>query len=128
MKKYFALAAITAAAFLAMRTRAQENTGLPLEAEATIRAATAQRSPELLDTAAAGYAKLHKYEVAQKLLETSLALRGDASGAGSASYAAGLVKLGELAVERRQFADADKVYAQAVALGDRPEVSTALLY
>jgi len=126
MKKYFALAATVAAAFMVIR--AQEPAGLPVEAEATIRAATSQKNPDLLDKAAAGYARTHKYDVAQKLLESALAIRGDASGNQSGSYAAGLVKLGDLAVERRQFDQADAYYAKAIALGNNQEAVPALLY
>src|SRR5262249_28242531 len=43
-------------------------------------------------------------------------------------YAAGLVKLGDLAVKRRQYGEADQFYAKAVSLGDRAEVAPALLY
>jgi TonB family protein len=126
MKKYFALAATVAAAFMIIR--AQETPGLPVEAQATMRAAASQKSPELLDKAAAGYAKMHRYDVAQKLLENALAIRGDASGTTSAAYAQGLVKLGDLAAERRQFDEADTYYAQAIATGNYPEITPALLY
>jgi TonB family protein len=126
MKKYFALAATMAAAFMIIR--AQETTGLPVDAEATVRAAASQKNPDLLDKAAAGYAKQHQYGVAQKMLETALAIRSDVSGAQSPSYAAGLVKLGDLAQERRQFDQADTYYAQAIALGDSPDIAPALLY
>jgi TonB family protein len=139
MKKYFALAATVAAAIMIIRaqdvtfrapgtTQATEVPGLPPDAEATIRAATSQKNPDLLDAAAAGYAKLHKYEAAQKMLESALAIRGETAGTQSGSYATGLVKLGDLAAERRQFDQADTHYAQAIALGDRPEIAPALLY
>ena len=42
--------------------------------------------------------------------------------AGSAAYAAGLVKLGDLAARRRQTAEAVAFYSKAVSFGDRPEV------
>jgi TonB family protein len=126
MKKYFALAATLAAAFMIIR--AQETPGLPVEAQATMRTAASQKSPVLLDQAAAGYAKMHRYDVAQRLLENALAIRGEASGNTSAAYAEGLVKLGDLAAERRQFDEADTYYAQAIALGNYPEIAPALLY
>src|SRR5947209_13145180 len=126
MKKYFALAACVAAAFVIVR--AQETAALPIEAEATVRAATSQNNPDLLDQAAAGYTKLYKYDVAQTLLVAALALRGEISGEQSGSFATGLVKLGDLAVARRQFDAADQYYARAIALGDRAETTPALLY
>jgi TonB family protein len=139
MKKYFALAATVAAAIMIIQAQdvtfrapatgqPQEVAGLPADAEATIRAAVSQKNPDLLEAAAAGYAKLHKYEAAQKMLESALAIRGDAAGTQSGSYATGLVKLGDLAAERRQFDQADTYYAQAIALGDRTEITPALLY
>jgi TonB family protein len=126
MKKYFALAATVAAAIVIIR--AQETTGLPMEAEATIRAAASQKNPAMLDKAAAGYAGLHQYDVARQLLEKALSIRGGADGAQSGSYAEGLVKLGDLAVQERQFDQAETFYGQVIALGDRPEIAPALFY
>jgi TonB family protein len=126
MKKYFMLAAAVAAAIVIIR--AQETTGLPMEAEATMRAAASQKNPALLDKAAAGYAGLHQYDVARQLLDKALSIRVEAEGTGSASYAEGLVKLGDLAVQQRQFDQAETYYAQAIALGDRREIAPALFY
>jgi TonB family protein len=120
-----AFAVALAAPFAAMQ--AQDPT-LPPELDATIRAANAQRNHQLLDNAAAAYQKLAKYDVARKLLDQSLAMREQTSGAGSAAYAAGLVKLGDLAVARRQLGEAVAFYTKAVSYGDRPEVAGALLY
>jgi TonB family protein len=104
--------------------RAQDPT-IPPEAEATIRAANAQKNHEILDRAAAAYEKVAKFDVARALLESSLEIRQQS---GSAAYAAGLVKLGELAVKRGQREDARAFFAKAVSLGDRVEVATALVY
>jgi TonB family protein len=124
-----AAAAVLAAALIApfAAVQAQDPT-IPPEADATIRAANSQKNHELLDRAAAGYEKLFKFDVAQKLLENSLAIREQVSGPGSAAYVAGLVRLGDLAAKRRQTADAVAFYSKAVSFGDRPEVSPALLY
>jgi TonB family protein len=115
--------ALAIAAPLAM-VRAQDP-AIPPEAEATVRAANAQNNHEILDRAAAAYEKTARFDVARKLLENSLTIREQS---GSAAYAAGLVKLGDLAAKRGQPAEADAFYAKAVSLGDRPEVAGALVY
>jgi TonB family protein len=98
------------------------------DVDATIRAAASQKSHEILDRAAAAYINLSRFDAAQKLLENSLAIRAEKSGSSSASYAAGLVKLGELEVKRHRADEALAFYTKAVSLGDRPEVAPALLY
>lgn len=97
----------------------------PPEIEATIRAANAQKNHDMLDRAAAAYEKIARFEVARTLLESSLTIREQA---GSAAYAVGLVKLGDLAVRRSQRDEAAGFYSKAVSLGDRPEVARALVY
>ena len=125
------LAAIAAVAlvapFAALRAQDQSAAGVPPELDATIRAANSQKNHEILEHAAAAYEKLRQYDVAQTLLEDALAIRGEVSGAQSAAYAAGLVKLGDLELKRNQRADALAFYRKAVALGDRPEVAGALI-
>jgi TonB family protein len=96
--------------------------------DATIRAAASQKSHEILDAAAAAYINLSRFDAAQKLLENSLAIRGEQAGSTSPAYAAGLVKLGDLEVKRHRAPEAESFYAKAVSLGDRPEVAPALLY
>ena len=124
-----ALAVLFAVAMVApfAAVRAQ-NPVLPPELDPTIRAANSQKNHQLLDNAAAAYEKIAQFDVAHKLLQDSLAIREQVSGSGSASYAAGLVKLGELAANRHQRGDAIAFYTKAVSFGDRPEVAPALLY
>jgi TonB family protein len=114
-------ATVLVAPFAAIR--AQES--VPAEAEATIRAANAQKNHEMLDRAAAAYEKVARFDVAKTLLEKSLAIREQA---GSAEYAAGLVKLGDLAVKRGQTDEAASFYGKAATLGDRPEIASALVW
>ena len=71
---------------------------IPPDVDATIRAALSQKNHQILDQAAEGFEKLRNYDVAQALLQSSLEIRGQVSGEGSAAYAAGLVKIGDLAV------------------------------
>lgn len=109
--------------FLA-NTAAQQDADI----DATIRAAATQKSHEILDRAAAAYINLSRFDAAQKLLESSLAIRAEKSGETSASYAAGLVKLGDLELKRNRSGEALAFYNKAVTLGDRAEVAPALLY
>ncbi len=101
-----------------------QDPGAP-EVELTIRAANTQKNHEMLDRAAAAYEKIARFEVARKLLESSLTIREQA---GSAAYAAGLVKLGDLAVRRSRRDEAAAFYSKAASLGDRPEIAPALVY
>jgi TonB family protein len=98
------------------------------DVEATIRAAVAQKNYDVLDQAAQNLEKLRQYEPAQKLLESSLAIRGELAGQQSASYATGLLKLGDLAAKHGQSGPAEDYYSRAVALGDSPEIVPALLF
>jgi TonB family protein len=120
-----ALAVALVAPFAAMQA---QDPAIPPEADATIRAANSQKNHEILDRAAAAYERVAKYDVARKLLENSLAIREQVSGTGTPVYAAGLVKLGDLAARRHQSDDALAFYSKAVSTGDRPEIVPALLY
>jgi TonB family protein len=120
-----AAAAIAVAAIAPFAAMQAQDLSVPPEAEATIRAALAQKNHEILDRAASAYEKVAKFDVARRLLETSLAIR---ERAGSAAYAAGLVKLGELAAKRGQTEEATAFFTKAVSLGDRVEVAPALVH
>ena len=74
------LAALLVAPFAAVRAQEQPLPAAPPEVDATIRAATSQKNHEMLDSAAAAYENLGKYDVAQTLLESALAIRGEVSG------------------------------------------------
>jgi TonB family protein len=110
------------APFAAIRAQAP---GVPPEAEAAVRAAMTQKNHEILDHAASAYEKLAKFDAARGLLESSLSIREQQ---GTAAYAAGLVKLGELAAKRGQSEEAASFYTKAAGLGDRPETAPALVY
>ncbi|MGA3018895.1 MAG: TonB family protein [Bryobacteraceae bacterium] len=98
------------------------------DVEATIRAAVAQKNYDALDQAAQNLEKLRQYESARKLLESALAIREELAGTQSASYATGLLKLGDLAAKHGQASSAEDYYSRAVALGDTPEAVPALLF
>jgi TonB family protein len=106
--------------------QAQEQ-AIPPDVDATIRAAMAQKNHEILERAAGEYEKLRQFDMAQRLLETALEIRGEVSGETGLAYAAGLVKLGDLALQRRQYGEADAFYGKAVTLGDIPEIVPALI-
>jgi TonB family protein len=99
-----------------------------VDVEATISAALNQKNHEVLDQAAQNLEKLRQYEAAQKLLESSLTIRQEIAGPQSQSYAAGLLKLGDLAAKRGQSGPAEDYYSRAIALGDTPEIVPALLF
>jgi TonB family protein len=107
---------------------AQDNApeAVPADVDATIRAAVAQKNYEMLDHAAKAAETLLKCDVAQKLLESSLAIRGEVSGQQSVEYGMGLLQLADLEHKRGELADADASYSRAVSvLGDRPEAAPA---
>ncbi len=124
-----AIAAIAAALLIApfAAVRAQQPVATP-EVDATIRAANSQKNHEILEHAASVYENLHKYDTAQTLLESALKIRGEVAGQQSAEYAAGLVKLGDLALKRNQSDDALEYFTRAMAVGDKPETARAMVY
>ena len=120
-----AIAVAPVAAFQARQETAEE---IPADVDATIRAATAQKNHEMLDNAAKAAAALRKYEIAHKLLESSLAIRADGSGAQSEDYGVGLLNLGHLERQRGNRAEVEALYSKAVAvIGERPQAAPALL-
>ena len=125
-----ALAVILVAPFAAMRAQAQDRTAtLPADVDATIRAAAAQKNHEMLDSAAKVAEVMLQYDMAQKLLESSLAIREDTSGAQSVDYGVGLVKLGDLERSRGNTSQAQEFYTKAVAvLASHPQAVPALLH
>jgi TonB family protein len=123
-----ALAVALVAPFAALQAQEKPDPAIQPAVDATIHAATEQQNHEILDSAAAAYVTTNKYDAAQQLLEKSLAIRGQTSGDHSSAYAVGLMKLGDLAVQRGKVADAVDFYTRAVALGDTPETAPGLLY
>ena len=125
------LAAIAAIAIIAplaaVRAQAQADQDAPPPVDATLSLAAAQKNHEILDKAAVSYEQLRKFAEAQKLREASLALVEQTSGQLSKDYAAALVRLGDLARKRNANLEAIAYYTKAVALGDRPEVFSALI-
>jgi TonB family protein len=122
-----ALATIVLIAPLAA-LRAQDTQTIPADVDATIRAAAAQKNHEMLDKAAKAAEAYRQYDLARKLLDSSLVIRAEASGQGSADYGIGLLKLGDLERERLNFAEAEAFYTKAVSvLGGHSEAAPALI-
>jgi TonB family protein len=122
-----ALAAIVLIAPLAA-LRAQDTQTVPADVDATIRAAAAQKNHEMLDGAARAAEAYRQYDLARKLLESSLAIRAEVSGQGSVDYGVGLVKLGDLERDRKNFTGAEAFYTKAASvLAGRPESAQALI-
>jgi TonB family protein len=122
------LAIALIAPLAAVRAQSQAEQTVPPDVEATILAANAQRSHEILDRAAITYEQLRKFADAQKLREASLAMAEQIAGQQSAEYATALVNLGDLAVKRHALDEAINYYTQSLAHGDRAENFKALLF
>jgi TonB family protein len=102
---------------------------LPADVDAAIRAANAQKNHELLENAAQAAETLKKYDVAQKLLESAVAIRAEVSGERSTEYGVGLIKLGDLERMRNRPSEARAFYLKAVGvLGNRPEAAPAYMH
>lgn len=110
--------------------RAQDTlASLPADVDATIRAAVAQKNHQILENAAKAAEALQNYDVARKLMESSLAVREDVSGQQSVDYGVGLLKLGDLERRRGHKDEARDFYTRAAAvLGNKPEAAPALIY
>lgn len=123
------LAVCVAAPVAALRAQGDAVPVLPADVDATIRAAVVQKNHQMLDDAASAAERLQRYDIAQKLLESSLAIRGDVSGSESVDYGMGLLKLANLERRRGELTQAATYYAKAVSvLGNRPEAAAALIY
>jgi TonB family protein len=121
------LAIAIMAPLAAVRAQSQaEQSALPAM-DVTFRAAIEQKNHEILDKAAVSYEQLRQWAEAQKLREASLAMVEQQSGPLSKDYAMALVKLGDLARKRHAYQESTDYYTKALALGDRPEVFSALL-
>jgi TonB family protein len=132
------LAIAMMAPLAAIRAQSQADQAALVDVDAAIATANAQKNREMLDQVAVNYEKLRKFAEAKKLREAALRIAEQVNGAQSAEYAAELVKLGDLArryrVPNPQQPEAgntvqasDAYYLRALALGDRPEVYTALM-
>ncbi|HSU57906.1 MAG TPA: TonB family protein [Bryobacteraceae bacterium] len=96
---------------------------------AIVSAATAQRSPQMLDRAAHAAEALRNYDLARKLLEASLALRAQISGEQNPNYGVGLLNLGDLEREQGKFDLAEAFYTKALhTLGNTSEGAPVLIH
>jgi TonB family protein len=82
----------------------------------------------MLDGAARAAEAYRQYDLARKLLDSSLSIRAEASGQASVDYGVGLEKLGDLERDRNNFAEAEAFYTKAASvLAGRPESTQALI-
>ncbi|MEX2260412.1 MAG: TonB family protein [Bryobacteraceae bacterium] len=101
---------------------------LPANVDAMIRAAVSQRNYQMLEDAVAVSEAAREYEIARKLLESSLAIRAEVFGTQSVGYGMGLLKLGDLERKHRNAQEAESRYTEAVSvLGNRPEAGRPLI-
>jgi TonB family protein len=109
--------------------QAQDNPPpLPSDVDATIRAAVAQKNHEMLDAAARAAEAARNYGEARTLLDSSLAIREQTSGAKSPSYGLGLLKIGDLERDRGNTDEAESFYQKALSvLEGTPDAGTALI-
>ncbi|MBV9507733.1 MAG: TonB family protein [Acidobacteriia bacterium] len=125
------IAALLAAGLIAPLAALRAQDGMqtvPADADATIRAAMAQRNHEMLDSAAKAAEVYRQFDLAKKLLESSLTIREQVSGPQGVDYGLGLIQLGDLERGRRSFDEAKAFYTKAVnVLANRPEAAKALL-
>jgi TonB family protein len=81
----------------------------------------------MLESAARSAVALRNYDEARTLLDSSLAIREQTYGPSSASYGAGLLKIGDLERERGNHAEAEMLYQKALnVLQGTPDAATAL--
>jgi len=124
-----ALLAVTMIAPLAaLRAQDDRSAAVPADVEATIRAAQSGHDYQSLEADARAATQVAKYDVAEKLLEAAVSIRAQVSGAQSADYAVGLVKLAELKQKRNPKSGGDLYTKAAQILGDRPEAARALTH
>jgi TonB family protein len=109
--------------------RAQEKPTILPDVDATIRAASAQKNPEMLEKPAAAFEAAKQYETAQKLMESAVTIREQVSGKLSVDYGVGLMKIADLEKKRNHPKEAEAFYTKALSvLGDRAEGAPALMY
>jgi TonB family protein len=93
------------------------------DVETTIRAAEAQKNPQMLEDAAKAAVLVRNYDTATKLLESALVLRGNTFEAGLT-----LIRLGDLKQAQGNLNDALPYYSRAIAvLQNHPEAARAVI-
>lgn len=107
--------------------RAQEMPRVPADVDATIRTAQSQNNYAALDRAAQAATEADDIEAARKLLEAALRIREKSAGPQSPEYAAGLIRLAELAQKQNIQAGNELLSKATQILGGRPEAGVALI-
>jgi len=126
---YATLGALLVAVPLAMLRGQESHPQLPADVDATIRSAQAQRNHKIVDDAAKAEEAAQKYDIARKLVDTSLAISAEVSGQQSVEYGVGLIRIADLERRRGHIDDAVSFYTKATAvLGNHAEVAPALIF
>ena len=124
-----AAAVVLAVPFGAVRAQAPAHTAVPDDVQATIRTATAQKDPAMLDRAAEACEAHRELASARAFREAALALHREISGEDSGPYQAELASLGALAGRiSNAFKETESYYNKAAALTDRNESAPSLLF
>lgn len=104
--------------------RAQDSQ--PGDEDALIRSALSQKDFQMLDNAARSAEGMLKFDVAKKLLETSLNIRSRQS---AVDYGAGLLKLAQFEQRLNHLDQAEALYQKVLkAIGDGPDAATAWIH
>jgi TonB family protein len=107
---------------------AQDTAGNPADADAAIRSAQAQHDPSTLDQIATAAADRQNFDLARKVLQAALAIRGEASGTSSPEYGQGVLKLANLELRQHGLLSAEALYTQAASLlGTNPASGEVLI-
>lgn len=123
------LAAAVVAPLAAVQSQDPAQQALPADVDATIRAAIAQKNPEILENAAKAAETLRKFDVALNLMDSAVSIRAAVSGERSTEYGVALVKLGDIQAEANHLPEAKATYLKAVnVLGNQPQAAPAYLH
>ena len=124
-----AIAIAMVAPLAALRAQDPQSATIPPDVDAFIRSANAQKNHKMLEDAAKAEESVQKYDIARKLMDTSLQVREEVSGGRSVEYGVGLIKIADLERRRGHIDDAVDFYSRAAAvLGNHPEAERALVY
>jgi TonB family protein len=120
------VAGLLIAPLAAVRAQEVKVGAVPADVEATIRSAISQNTYQVLEDDAKAAVEGRQFDVAEKLLEAAVGIRGHIS---SREQGLGLLKLAELQQRRHESEAAEASYAKAAQiLGEDPKAAPALLH
>jgi TonB family protein len=120
------VAGLLVAPLAAVRAQEVKVGAVPADVEATIRSAISQNAYQVLEDDAKAAVEARQFDVAEKLLEAAVGIRGHIS---SREQGLGLLKLAELQQRRHESEVAEASYTKAAQLlGEDPKAAAALLH